>query len=471
MENAVFILDNGQYNSMPSTISQKLSLTAYSSLLKGGLLLMSPVLLFVPKTRAGLKQKFGFIDASLKANLIKCKGCIWIHTVSVGEFNGAYPLIEAIRNKYPHKPLIVSTTTEAGKSLAKKRVGNFAQVIYFPFDLPKIVDYFLTTLEPDLVIIFETELWPNFIDACATKKIPITMVNARMSPRSFSRYKLSKWFFGPIINKLSLVGAQSEAESQRYKEVAGNDLPVQIFGNLKYDWPALLNAEAIENLKIQLGINKNDLVLIAGSTHADEEKVVLNAYKQAVAENSINNNKSIKLIIAPRHPERFDQVAKIIENNGCSAKRYSKNEKLSEPNDVYLLDTIGQLGNFYAIASVAFVGGSIAKVGGHNLLEPYLYAVPVVCGQHLFKTKESATILSKEKALLIGYSDNEVENAILTLLNDAKLREQMGKTGQQWLENNRGAVAKAINAIAGLLESKKNSSIDNEIKIGEKITL
>jgi len=215
-------------------------------------------------------------------------------------------------------------------------------------------------------------------------------------------------------------------------------------------------------LKSKIGITEDNLVIIAGSTHPEEEELILDTYRQALTDNELafNNNqmtsqKNLKLIIAPRHPERFDAVAKVIENAGYNVCRFSKNEKLLGPNDVYLLDTIGQLANFYALATLAFVGGTIANVGGHNLLEPYLYAVPVVCGPHLFKTRETATILSKEKALYIANDAQEVKNKMIELLQNENLRKQMGAIGQRWLENNRGAVAKSIDAIAALFDEDK----------------
>jgi len=434
---------------------EQLTQYLYSLFLAMALFLASPILLFVPKTRAGLKQKLGFIDQSLRKALSNCKKGIWIHAVSVGEFNGVFPLLRAIKEKYPDSPLVISTTTKAGQLLAKQRAGHMAQVIYFPFDLTWSVNRFLSLVEPSLVIIFETELWPNFINSCWQKNIPVAILNARMSPRSFKRYKFTKWFFGPVLKKLALIGAQTNKEAEHYKAVAGNDLPIQVFGNLKYDWPALLNNAAISDLKAQLGIKSDELVLIGGSTHPDEEKIILDTYKKFLASPLIRKDKNLKVIIAPRHPERFETVAKIIENAGYRARRYSHGEKFVEQNDIYLLDTIGQLANFYSLASLAFVGGSIAKVGGHNLLEPYLYAVPVVCGPHLFKTKETATILDSDKALFIAADAQTVEDRLLELIQDRDLREKMGNIGQLWLNNNRGAVSKSLAEIGILLQRNK----------------
>lgn len=429
---------------------ERITLHFYSLLLAAALFIVSPILLFVPKTRAGLKQKLGLLDDSLKHTLTEYKGAIWIHAVSVGEFNGVFPLIKALREKYPDKPLIVSTTTEAGQLLAKQRTKDIAQTIYFPFDLPWVANKFLSIIEPSLVIIFETELWPNFIDLSARKNISIAVLNARMSPRSFKRYKLAKNFFGPVLRKLAFIGTQTIQEIDHYQQVAGKNLPIKVLGNLKYDWPAV-DQSTISSLKEQLGIEPNDIVLVAGSTHNEEEKIILDTYKDFLANKSKQTNQHLKIIIAPRHPERFDTVARIVEDAGFKAKHYSRNEKFIDQRDVYLLDTIGQLANFYSIASLAFVGGTISKVGGHNLLEPYLYAVPVVCGSHLFKTKETANILNKENALFIASDKQGVKEKLLYLVENPNLRQKMGKLGQLWLNNNRGAVSRSLVVIDNLL--------------------
>ena len=388
---------------------QQIILYLYSLLLTITLLLVSPILLLRPKTRAGLKEKLGFIPSVLKGKFVHGQQTIWIHAVSVGEFNGSYPLIEAIKSKYPDWTIVISTTTKAGQAMAKQRASQFAHIIYFPFDLPWVVNRWLSLISPQMVIIFETELWPNFISSCFCRKIPILLLNARMSPRSFNGYKKIKRLWAPLLNKLTLIGAQTLKEAEHYQALSDAQLPIKVFGNLKYDWPALIDDQAKKVLRSNLNIAENDLVLVAGSTHPEEEKLVLRLQKRFP---------SVKIIIAPRHPERFDEVAKIIETEGYSVTRYTQSGKFNTNKDIYLLDTIGLLANFYAIASIAFVGGTIAKVGGHNLLEPYLYAVPVVCGPHLYKTKETATILSDIKALLIGNNATEVEKRIIELLND-----------------------------------------------------
>ena len=417
-------------------------------MLAGGLILASPMLLFKPKTRAGLKGKMGLLSDDLETKLSVYKNSIWIHAVSVGEFNGAFPFIEAIKNKFPNHPLIVSTTTEAGQVMAKQRAGKIAQIIYFPFDLPWVVDRMLNLISPAAVVIFETELWPNFISSCHERGIPVVLLNARMSPRSFAGYKAIKQLIGPLLNKLTLIGAQTEAEAEHYKLLAGNIAPIKVFGNLKYDRPPNVDGQKRDQLKKDLGIKEKELVLIAGSTHADEERTILDLYQKI--KSKITN---LKVIIAPRHPERFEEVAAIIKGFGYEAIRYSQSERFKNKNDIYLLDTIGVLADYYALASVAFVGGSLAKIGGHNLLEPYLYGVPVVCGPYLDKTKETATILSDKKALFIGENAQAIQDKIIDLLENETARKQMGKIGQTWLNNNRGAVEKSITAVSAILSS------------------
>ncbi len=259
----------------------------------------------------------------------------------------------------------------------------------------------------------------------------------------------------PVLRKLALIGAQTSKEVEHYKAVAGNDLPIQVFGNLKYDWLPLFNSAAVTELKNQLGIKSDDLVLIGGSTHIEEEKIILDTYKAYLSSSLPGHKKNLRVILAPRHPERFETVAKIIENCGYRVRRYSQNEKFAEENEIYLLDTIGQLANFYSIASLAFVGGSIANVGGHNLLEPYLYGVPVVCGPNLFKTRETATILASEKALFIAPDAKMVEKKLMELIQDSDLCRSMGGIGQLWLNNNRGAVSKSLVEIGILLRKNE----------------
>jgi 3-deoxy-D-manno-octulosonic-acid transferase len=414
------------------------------------LVLAWPILLIKKKTRAGLLQKFGFLPQSFEQKVRAASEAVWLHAVSVGEFTAILPFIELFHARYPEKQIVVSTTTETGNKLARERVGKFAAIFYFPFDLSWVVRRVLDTIRPSMVFFAETELWPGFTNECSLREIPLVILNGRISPRSFKSYKLLAPIFAPLLKKFALIGAQSKAEAQRYEGIAGTRLPAIALGNLKYDNLVTSNGDAI-HLKEQLGIKANDLVLVAGSTHETEEQLVLRVLERLQTKSPSN---TYRLIIAPRHPERFERVCEIIESFGRKAKRFSKGEKLESERDVYVLDIIGVLAKHYAVASVAFVGGTIAKVGGHNLLEPYAYGVPVVCGPCLFKTRETAKILKETGALLIGKSEGEVEELLSTLVVDQHRRQTIGEAGRNWLIENQGAVNRAFVAVERLMAER-----------------
>ena len=394
------------------------------------LLCFGPFLLFYKRARAGVFQKLGFIPVKLRRELQLLKAPVWFHAVSVGEFTALLPLVEALRSDLPGLDIVISTTTKAGNQLAKEKSSNYATVIYFPFDLPWVVSQMLDLIKPSFFAIVETELWPGFIKECSNRDIPMAIVNGRMSPRSFRSYKLIKPVLRPLLRRFSVIATQSQTEADRYRELAGHDIPVKVLGNLKYDIrPSITFAEAIQ-LKDKLNIAEQDSVFIAGSTHENEEAFVLETLRHFVELTDTKyRQRTLRLIIAPRHPERFNRVAQIISQAGHSVRRYSRDQGFTSKMDVLLLDTIGVLSKYYALADIAFVGGTIAKVGGHNLLEPYLYGVPAVCGPNVYKTKETANILRQNKALFIGKDKIEVERSIIRLLDNPKLRE---KYGQKW---------------------------------------
>jgi 3-deoxy-D-manno-octulosonic-acid transferase len=440
-------------------------LFVYSIGLAVALPTLGPVLLIKEKARAGLAQKLGLLPQSFKSSLSLNKETVWFHAVSVGEFTAVLPFIELFHRRYPHKHIAISTTTKTGNVLARERAGHFASVFYFPFDLPWVVTKVLGVVRPSIVFMVETELWPCFTDECYKRNIPLVILNGRMSPRSFRSYSLWRPIFGPMFKKFSLIGTQSQSESNRYEIVAGDKLPTIILGNLKYDNFMQTSSEESTALRERLGIDKDDLVLIAGSTHETEEELVLR-----VLDRLESNHRPFrhKLIIAPRHPERFERVIEIVSSFGRRARRCSREEAFAAKDDVFVLDTIGELAKYYAASNVAFVGGTIAKVGGHNLLEPYAYGVPVACGPHLFKTKETARILRERGALLIGKNQVEVEGLLYKLFADEEFRKQVGEAGQNWLKDNQGAVGRALSAVEDLMIKKSltnpTSSDSNLVK-------
>jgi 3-deoxy-D-manno-octulosonic-acid transferase len=436
-------------------------LLIYETGLTALLLLLGPFLLFNRKARAGLWQKLGIIENNLERRLGQLDRPTWFHAVSVGEFNAAWPFIQAFQKRFPDKAIVISTTTATGQALAKERAGQLATIIYFPFDLPWIVNKWLDLISPELVCIMETELWPAFMEGCRKRHLPVIMLNGRLSPRSFKRHKMIDPLSAPMLRKFALIGAQTQAEANRYRAIGGEALPVTVFGNLKYDGLTVLDSAQVAILASELNIGDGELVLVAGSTHDGEESTVLDVLDTYAAAPE-NKGKILRLIIAPRHPERFEAVADLIRQRGYNVKRHSLRQAFKDQSDVFLLDTIGSLSKFYAVASVAFVGGTLARVGGHNLVEPYAYAVPVVCGPSLYKTREIANTLIESNALRVGKNRSEVEQLLLSLLTNQELKATIGSCGKAWLQENQGASERALKAIEPLVDARKQTAINRK---------
>jgi len=418
------------------------------------LILVSPLLLFKKKARAGLSQKLGIIPDEIKAKSNSLKGCVWFHAVSVGEFNAVLPLLKKFKALHPQYQLVVSTTTGTGQALAQEKASDLATVIYFPYDLPFATLSWLNTLSPKLVAIAETEIWPGFTHECKERGIGLVVVNGRISPKSFKGYKRFKMLFGPVLRRFDVIGVQTVEEAKRYQAVGG-DVKVEVLGNLKFDGLKPVSAERKQELAatINLDINSSK-VIVAGSTHEGEESALLNSLKQITDAN-------VRLILVPRHPERFEHVAKMIGEAGFVVKRFSKQEKFSDidpadalangKREVYLLDVIGKLFDFYSLATVAFVGGTIAPIGGHSIMEPYAYSVPVVVGPHIEKTRDVASALTELDALTMVADGAALPAALIELLSDSALRVSRGQKGNQLLLDSQGAVDKAIKLLEGQL--------------------
>lgn len=406
------------------------------------LLIVWPLLIFSGKARFGVSQKLGFVPGALRERLRSTAvKPIWFHSVSVGEFNAAYPLVKAMHEKYPSRPIVVSTTTGTGQKLAIERVSDIAQVIYFPYDTFFSVKLWLDAINPALFVIVETEMWPGLISQCKDRGIPVVIVNGRISPRSFRSYSRIKPFFHRYVKMISRIGAQTENEAERYRSLSDGEVPVEIMGNLKCDGLRAKSKDEIDKLSESVGLGAGDLVFIAGSTHEGEEAAVLSAYTQVLKQMP---GKSIRLIIAPRHPERFDRAAELIKAAGFNVVRHSKAERFANDFEVYMIDSIGHLASFYGIASVSFVGGTLAPIGGHNVLEPYTYKVPVIAGPRLEKTRDYARLLEERDALFVVKNANEMAQELRRLLSDDQLRKDIGERGNELLVNSQGAVEKGL---------------------------
>jgi 3-deoxy-D-manno-octulosonic-acid transferase len=411
------------------------------------LICASPLLIFKAKARAGLFQKLGILPDGLDVK----RPSVWFHAVSVGEFLAIKTLLQKFHLLHPQIKVVVSTTTLTGQNLARETVGDWAEVVYMPFDLPWTTSIWLDKVQPTLFVISETEIWPGLAYQCRKRGISLVIVNGRISPRSYEQYKRFKWFFARVLANFSAFGAQTETEAERYRSLmAPHESEVVVLGNLKLDGLVPHEHAVTLGLREQIGLSTDDLVFIAGSTHEGEESAVIKAFIAIYKEHP-----KLKLIIAPRHPERFERVYDLIIKSGLMAARLSQQDKFADDTDVLLVDTMGFLTKLYSVAHVAFVGGSLSPIGGHNLMEPYLYGVPVICGPNLYKTRDTANQLKQIDALAIVSTPEMLVQELRFLLLNERERMEMGQRGNQLLSLSRGATDRALSFLDQFLNGQK----------------
>jgi 3-deoxy-D-manno-octulosonic-acid transferase len=374
---------------------------------------------------------------------------IWVHAVSVGEVQAAAALIHALRHRYPETPVLVTTFTPTGAARARAALREAAEVRFLPFDLPGSVRRFLDRTQPRLAIIMETELWPNLYRQCRRRRIPLVIASARLSRRSIDRYRRLGALFRETVGRGVVIAAQAEADAERFRALGAAAERTHITGNLKFD--LTLPPDIGEHGRaLRERYAPGRAVWVAGSTHGGEEEAVLEAHRRVEAAHC-----GALLVLAPRHPNRFDEVAGWLERQGIAFRRRSRapaEDAASERADVLLLDTLGELLQFYAAADVAFVGGSLVPIGGHNLLEPASLGLPVLTGPHNSNGEDVARLLLDCGAARIVRSGAELGSRVADLLADPAQRAQMGDRGRAALDRNRGALEKLLRLIDPLLE-------------------
>lgn len=420
----------------------------YYSIFSLGLVGAAPFLLWREKARAGLAQKLGKVPHRIRSRAAAAEKRIWFHAVSVGELNATLPLLAAFHQKHPDYAVFVSTATATAQHLAQDKIGEWASVFYFPLDLPWAINAWLDAIKPQIAVISETELWPGFTYECQQRGIRLAIVNGRISPRSFKRYQMMHPFFAFVLERFGAIAAQSEPEAVRYRTLGA--IPETVFscGNMKFDGIKALSTEGQAKLREQVGL-RGEFVIVGGSTHEGEETALLAALN-AHPDNT-------RLIIAPRHPERFQRVCDIVEAHGYRARRYSSGDRFEQPNDVYIIDTIGQLMAFYSLGSVAFVGGTIAPIGGHSLIEPFAYSIPVLCGPYTEKTRDVARSLLEREALVQVKTPEELAKEIARLAANPSERLRLGAAGRTFLSDSQGAVARTLAVLETLLSETAQS--------------
>ncbi len=412
-----------------------------------------PVYLFKGKFHKGFLTRLG---VGLPQDLALNRP-IWIHAVSLGEAIAVRGFIEKIRESYPEKSLVISTVTPTGNKIASDIAKGTDLVTYLPLDFSFVVKKVINKINPCLFIIAETEIWPNLICRLHKNNIPVVIINARISDKSFKGYTAAKFFVKQILSKVDLFCAQTQRDAERLIDLGAFKHKVKVTGNLKFDnTKYTVSQEDYSGYKQKLGVGEHDKLLVAGSTHEGEEEIVLSSYKVLLKEFP-----DLKLLIAPRHPERANEIEKIVIKNGFSLVRISQpppnggvppEAALADLNrqTIFILDTVGQLMNYYAVGDIIFVGGSLIKKGGHNILEPASLGKAVIFGPYMFNFRDIADLFINAKACILIHTAEELKTAVRNLLTNPYKIEELGKNGRNIIMQNQGAAARTLEHIKGL---------------------
>jgi 3-deoxy-D-manno-octulosonic-acid transferase len=401
------------------------------------------------KYREGLWERLGRVPKRLVARSgAEDRPLIWVHAVSVGEVLAVTRLANALDAALPDYSVAVSTTTRTGQALARERFGA-NRVFYCPLDLPWTVRAYLNALKPHMLVLAETEFWPNLLQGCFRRAIPVAVVNARISDRSWPRYQMLRQLWKPLLGRLGRVMAQSETDAERLLAIGCAPERVSVAGNLKFDVRAAEEAEATRLLKANsAGLR----FVVAGSTLEGEEALLLEAWPQLLSADA-----QLAMVLAPRHPERFAAVAALLERSGNQwARRSEWMAKPAEPlrfGEIVLLDSIGELASVYSLASVAFVGGSLVPAGGHNPLEPAQFGVPIVMGPHYANFVAITDSLRDHDALRIAAKE-ELAGVLIELLRDRRAAEALGSRAREVFERQAGATERCVTALRELLAGR-----------------
>jgi 3-deoxy-D-manno-octulosonic-acid transferase len=440
----------------------------YSIVAALGLLLASPYFLVKGlqshKYFASFSERFGRIPQVLHE---KCVGCIWVHAVSVGEVLAALPLAKQLKQQFPGRPLVISTTTAAGQKLVRERFDFADGFLYFPFDWTWIVRRVLRALSPSCIVILETEIWPNFLREANREGVPVIFVNGRISDRSIRRYRrffgafgfLLRGFFRSVLSNPAIFLVQSDNDSARFRELGAPPERIFVTGNLKFDSPLPGESEFGRWLSTAIESHGRTPLVVAGSVTAGEEPLVLTAFGAVQREKA-----AALLILAPRKPERFNAAAKCIEESNRNFVRRSQISRASQDGSVLanstavlLLDSIGELAGLYRYADAVFVGGSLVPAGGHNVLEPAGFGKPPVFGNSMENFAEVANAFVARGAGIRVNNPEELGVAWLQLIHDSEKTLSMGAAARSLVDENRGATERTFSHIKTILQTRSRA--------------
>ncbi|HEU5254604.1 MAG TPA: 3-deoxy-D-manno-octulosonic acid transferase [Vicinamibacterales bacterium] len=430
----------------------------YSFLTAVVFVLASPYFLYQAlrhnKYVGSIAQRLGYLPVSFN---LDGDESIWVHAVSVGEVLSARPLISELRASYPKLRLFLSTTTLTGQQLARRSVPDVDAVFYFPFDWTLTARRTLNVVRPRLFVMTETEIWPNLLRECKRRGVRTLMVNGRISYRSFPRYRLVRPFMKRVLADIDRFCVQGEETSRRLVELGAEPARIIVTGSLKFDSleSSPTPGRGRERVLRFFRVPPTRPVIIAGSTLKGEEEPVIRAFNRVRA-----SGVNALLVIAARHPERFDEVERLCRHEGLTVVRRTELPIDAEPRaDAVVLDTIGELAQLYQIATVVFVGGSLIPAGGHNILEPALYGKPVVFGPHMQNFGEIAETFLTNGAAIQVRTAGEFEETMLSLIGDPVRRARVGAAARALVESNRGARDRTLMVIRDLLPPDREAVV------------
>jgi 3-deoxy-D-manno-octulosonic-acid transferase len=414
---------------------------------------------FHRKYLVSFRQRLGDLPKELASIT---EGGIWIHAVSVGEVLAVLPLVNALRHNWPGRPLWVSTTTLTGQKLANSKLGDKAKVFYFPLDWKFAVQRSLGVVRPAIVLIAETEIWPNFLLECRVRRIPVLLVNGRLSDRSVRRYSRIRQFMKKVLTGFQYCCMQTRMDRERLLSLGASHDKVEVCGNLKYDIavPDGIQAKTKTYRKL-FDLDESRFVIVAGSTMRDEETAVLSAFRTLRC-----CCPQATLILAPRHLERVKEVEVLLREQ---AFEYSKRSQLRlsgassfrQTCEVILLDSMGELATLYALADLVFIGGSLVPTGGHNILEPALYRKPILFGPHMSNFREVSEHFLEKGAAIRVETSADLGVKLVELYENAGLRRSLGENGHAILTANRGATQRILSRVVPLLSNGGTPSSDS----------
>jgi 3-deoxy-D-manno-octulosonic-acid transferase len=423
----------------------------YSALLAAGLLVSLPYWLFQilrhGKYHAGFGERMGRIPPRLTAQ--PSRPTIWIHAVSVGEVLAVSGLVSELNTRFTPYRVVVSTTTDTGQTLARIRFGS-ENVFYFPLDFAFAIRPYLRLLRPELIVMAETEFWPNFLRLAHASGARIAVVNARISDRSWPGYRRFRRLLVRVLQQIDLFLAQTEEDAHRLKAIGAPAQRVRVTGNLKFDVAAPAAPPIVGSLRASFQQSQAGPVIVCGSTVDGEEPLLLQAFVNVLA-----SHPRAVLILAPRHPERFGEVTELLNQLGMRFWRRSLWSGDSLTGGVLLIDTIGELAALYGLADIAFVGGSLVPRGGHNIIEPALHGVPIVVGNHTENFRDIVGLFQSRGAVRV-VGPAELPLVLMELISNPDERAELGRRAAQTLQTQMGATQRTLDALQELLGQSNN---------------